>query len=687
MKSANVSFEGSFKESFSADQLHQAANALRFIAMDAVQQANSGHPGMPMGMADIATTLWGYFLRHNSKNPQWFNRDRFVLSNGHGCMLLYGLLYLSGYGLASKDLKQFRQWGSLTPGHPEYRHTTGVEATTGPLGQGVANAVGMAIAERWLAQRFNREGHQIVDHHTYLFLGDGCMMEGLSHEACSLAGHLKLGRLIAFYDDNHISIDGPTALSFSENIPQRFQSYGWKTDELDGHDPFAIALAIERAKCDQTAPHLICCRTTIGWGAPSKAGLATTHGSPLGTQEIAAARKKLNWQYPPYQVPAKARQFWDKSFKRGEKIEADWLKQLKDYQQQFPKMAAELTRIMNNDPATAWQQPLQELRERWKNQPPPENATRAYSGAILAHLVPHHPDLLGGSADLTPSNNTRTPDHSDLMPPQWQGNYLRYGVREHAMGAIMNGLALHGGCLPYGGTFLVFSDYMRPAIRLAALMKLKVIYIFTHDSIGLGEDGPTHQPIEQIASLRAIPNLQVFRPADARETIQCWQLALQYEGPSLIALSRQKTPHLAGSQQYLCQNGAYLISDSKQPTQALLMASGSEVQIALAAQTLLAQENIAAKVISTPCWELFSPAQQQELLGETVCVRLAIEAASPYGWHQWLGSDGIFIGMQSFGASAPAEELYKNFGITPQAVVKAVKARLAVASSNSKRQL
>ena len=664
----------------SSDQLRQAAAALRFLAMDAVQKANSGHPGMPMGMADIATVLWTGFLRHNPQHPEWFNRDRFVLSNGHGCMLLYGLLHLSGYDLPMQALQKFRQLGSLTPGHPEYGETPGVEVTTGPLGQGVANAVGMALAERWLAQRFNREGYQVIAHYTYLFLGDGCLMEGLSHEACSLAGHLKLGRLIALYDDNHISIDGSTELSFSEDIPQRFASYGWGVEQVDGHDTAAIAAAIERAQQDESRPSLICCRTTIAWGAANKAGQASTHGSPLGEEEIAETRQKLGWKHQPFELPADVRDFWISCRQRGQQLEQEWNQHLADYQQQFPQQAAELDRIIQAKPAEQWQQPLQALLEQWRTDPPKENATRVYSGQVLENLVLHHPDVLGGSADLTPSNNTRTEHHSDLTPSHWQGTYLRYGVREHAMGAIMNGLARHGGCLPYGGTFLTFSDYMRPAIRMAALMKLQVIYIFTHDSIGLGEDGPTHQPIEHLAALRAIPNLRVFRPADARETLQCWQLALAHtQGPSLLALSRQKTPHLPGSEQLLCHQGAYLISDCKQPPQAILMASGTEVHIALQAQSLLKQHNIPARVLSMPCWELFSQQPQhlqQQLLSPQTSVHLAIEAACPLGWHQWIGQYGIFIGMHSFGASAPAKDLYPHFGLTPKAILTAVQARL-----------
>ncbi len=659
----------------SASQLRKAANALRFLAMDAVQKANSGHPGMPMGMADIATVLWGGFLRHNPTNPAWFDRDRFVLSNGHGCMLLYGLLHLSGYDLPLEALQQFRQWGSQTPGHPEYGHTPGVEVTTGPLGQGIANAVGFALAERWLAQRFNRDAHEIINHRTYVFLGDGCLMEGLSHEACSLAGHLKLGRLIALYDDNHISIDGPTELSFSENVPQRFSSYGWKTQQLDGHDPVAIKAALENAQRDQSAPHLLCCKTTIGWGAPSKAGQASTHGSPLGDEEIAATRQKLNWHHPPFELPPEVKEFWQVSLKKGQQLEADWNQQLSAYQQQFPSEATELKRIIKGKPSQQWQQPLENLLLQWKTQPPAENATRAHSGAVLNTIVPCHTDLLGGSADLTPSNNTRTNHHTDISPLQWQGNYIRYGVREHAMGAIMNGLARHGGCLPYGATFLTFSDYMRPAIRMAAIMKIQVIYVFTHDSIGLGEDGPTHQPIEHLASLRAIPNLRVLRPADARETAQCWQLALQYQGPSLLALSRQKIPHLPGSQQYLCHQGAYIISSSKQTPKAILMASGTEVQIAIQAQTLLEQQNIPTRVISMPCWELLTTQHHSLLSLPEPVVKLAIEAASPFGWHQWLGEQGIALGMQSFGASAPADKLYTQFNLTPQAIVKEVQTR------------
>ncbi|HUJ77229.1 MAG TPA: transketolase, partial [bacterium] len=475
-----------------------AANALRFLAMDSVQKANSGHPGMPMGMADAATVLWNGFLRHNPAHPQWLNRDRFVLSAGHGSMLLYGLLHLSGYDLPMAELQRFRQLHSKTPGHPEYGHTPGVEVTTGPLGQGISNAVGLALAERWLAERFNRPGHEVIGHYTYVIASDGDLMEGVSHEACSLAGHLGLGQLIVLYDDNHISIDGSTSLAFTEDVPARFAAYQWHVQRVDGNDPNQVLQALRQAQASTDRPHFIACRTTIAFGAPNLAGSEKTHGSPLGEAEVAATRKALGWDWPPFSVPQPVVDFWRKAQTRGQQTEQEWLKRVEAYAQAFPREAQELRRVMAREPSTAWQAPLNALRQKWREPAPPAEATRVCSGQVLEAIAMAHPDLLGGSADLTPSNNTRVKAYQDVATGKFGGKYVRYGVREHGMGAVLNGLALHGGVVPYSGTFLVFSDYSRAAIRLGALMGVRVIHVMTHDSIGLGEDGPTHQPVEHL---------------------------------------------------------------------------------------------------------------------------------------------------------------------------------------------
>ncbi|MEE8396990.1 MAG: transketolase, partial [bacterium] len=540
-----------------------AAHALRFLAMDAVQQANSGHPGMPMGMADIATVLWSGYLRFNPAEPRWLDRDRFVLSNGHGSMLLYGLLHLAGFDLSIDDLRNFRQMHSKTPGHPELGETAGVEVTTGPLGQGVGNAVGMALAERWLAGRFNRPGHTMVDHFTYVFAGDGCLQEGISHEAAGLAGHLGLGKLILFYDDNHISIDGETSLSYSDDVPARFGAYGWQVLSCQGHDQSALAKAIEEAQADQGRPTIICCATTIGFGAPNLAGTSKTHGSPLGDEEIAATRRALGWEWPPFEVPDRVREFWAKAREKGQAAQEDWNRRLAAYRQAFPAEGAELERIAAERPSDAWKEPLEALRQSWLNDPPDGDATRSASGKVLDAIGMAHPDLLGGSADLTPSNNTRAKGFEDLAPGVFAGKYVRYGVREHGMAAIMNGLAVHGGVVPYAGTFAVFSDYLRPSARLAALMGRQVIYVLTHDSIGLGEDGPTHQPVEHYAALRAIPGLHVYRPADLRETLESWEAALaNANAPSALLLTRQKLPTLPGSGAGGTAKGAYVLADA-----------------------------------------------------------------------------------------------------------------------------
>jgi transketolase len=660
----------------------QGANALRFLAMDAVQKANSGHPGQPMGMADVATVLWNEFLRHSPTNPKWFNRDRFVLSAGHGSMLLYGLLYLSGYNLPLEELKHFRQLHSKTPGHPEYGHTAGVEITTGPLGQGLASAAGFALAERNLAARFNRPGHEIVDHHTYVVCGDGDMQEGVSHEGCSLAGHLGLGKLIVLYDDNHISIDGDTALSFSENIPARFGAYGWDVQSVDGHDPVAIQKALGQARARADKPHLICCRTVIGWGAPTLAGTEKTHGSPLGDAEIAATRKALGWESPPFEVPEPLVTFWRGAVAKGRKAEHEWDKRLEAYAQAFPAEGKELRRIAAGEASTAWIAPLDELRRKWLADPPPADATRACSGKVLEVLGTTHPDLIGGSADLTPSNNTRIKAYKDVSKADYGGRYIRYGVREHGMGAILNGLALHGGLVPYSGTFLVFSDYMRGSIRLAALSGLQVIYVFTHDSIGVGEDGPTHQPVEHYAALRAIPNLRVYRPADFRETLETWESALLHRGgPAALLLTRQKLPNLAGTGLGGVAKGGYVLAPPPKglPLKALLLGTGSELHLAVKAQETLAAAGIGAQVVSMACWELFDAqpqAYRDQVLPPAVTCRVAIEAGIAQGWERYLGLGGAFVGMTTFGTSAPAEQIFAERGITAESVVKAVQARV-----------
>jgi transketolase len=650
--------------------------------MDAVDQAKSGHPGMPMGMADLATVLWGRYLRFNPRNPHWLNRDRFVLSNGHGSMLLYALLHLTGYDLSMEDLRRFRQLHSKTPGHPEAGHTPGVEVTTGPLGQGISNAVGMALAERWLAARFNRPGHAIVDHHTYVFCGDGDLQEGVSHEACSLAGHLGLSRLIVFYDDNGISIDGETALSFSEDVPRRFDAYGWHTQRVDGHNPAAIARAVERALAERSRPSLIACRTVIGWGAPSKAGTESTHGSPLGAEEIAATRTALNWPYPPFEVPPEAQAFWREAGTRGTAAEGEWSRRLDAYCKTFPEEGRELVRIIEGRASTAWEAPLDALRTQWLAEPPPADATRSASGRVLEAIALAHPDLVGGSADLTPSNNTRVKGHQDIKPGAFGGRYIRYGIREHGMGAIMTGMARHGGVLPYAGTFLTFSDYMRPSVRLAAMTGVQAIYVWTHDSIGLGEDGPTHQPVEHFAALRAIPNLRVYRPADARETLEAWAEALRCRsGPSALLLTRQKVPTLEGTGHGGVAKGGYVLADvpTHLPLRVLLLGTGSELHLAVQARDVLAREGIGARVVSLPCWEAFaaqSRVYQETVLPPEVTARVAVEAGVRLGWERWIGSNGAMVGMDGYGASAPAADLYAHFDITTDAIVQAARTQL-----------
>jgi transketolase len=649
------------------------ANALRTLAMDAVERAKSGHPGMPMGMADVATVLFTRFLRFDSADPAWPDRDRFVLSAGHGSMLLYALLHLTGHAdMTLDELKRFRQLGSRTAGHPEYGHTAGIETTTGPLGQGLANAVGMAIAERMLAARF---GADLVDHHTYVVASDGDLMEGISHEACSLAGHLRLAKLIVLFDDNAITIDGPTALAVSDDQQARFAAYGWRTEAVDGHDREAVAAAIERAR-GADRPSLIACRTVIGKGAPTKQGTAATHGAPLGAEEVARARDALGWPFPPFEVPDDVRAAWAEAGRRGRPLREAWAGRLDAAPEE---RRAAFRRALEGElpaglPATiaAYKRRLAEERPNW--------ATRKASQEALEVLTTAVAEMVGGSADLTGSNNTNTRATPPLRMEDFGGRHIHWGVREHAMVAAMNGMALHGGIVPYGGTFLVFTDYARPAIRLAALMGLRVIVVATHDSIGLGEDGPTHQPIEHLAALRAIPNLLVFRPADAVETAECWQAGLEHRaGPSVLALTRQNLPALRSvhTDDNLSARGAYVLAEAAGPRDATLLATGSEVSLALEARDLLAAEGIAAAVVSMPCWELFErqeEAYRAAVLGEAP--RVAVEAASPFGWTRYVASEADVVGMTGFGASAPYKDLYRHFGITPEVVAARVRHHL-----------
>jgi transketolase len=650
------------------------ANAIRALAMDAVEKAKSGHPGMPMGMADAATVLFTRFLKFDSAAPDWPDRDRFVLSAGHGSMLLYALLHLTGYpGVTLEELRNFRQLGSMTAGHPEHGHAPGVETTTGPLGQGLANAVGMALAERLLNARL---GDGIVDHYTYVLTGDGDLMEGISHEAISLAGHLRLNRLIVLFDDNHISIDGPTSLAVSDDQVKRFEASGWDAERVDGHDPEAVAAAIERARRSDR-PTLIACRTVIGYGAPNKAGTASTHGAPLGPDEVSGARDKLGWPHAPFEVPAHVLSAWRACGTRGAAAHSAWSKRWLSLD---PKVREGV-----EHPARAAAPAIAEAIAAAKTAAATATstkATRKWSEATLERLIPALPALIGGSADLTESNSTKIKDQPAVTSGSFAGRYIHYGVREHAMAAVMNGLALHGGLIPYGGTFLVFTDYCRPAIRLSALMRQRVIYVMTHDSIGLGEDGPTHQPVEHLASLRAVPNLNVFRPADGVETAECWELAVRPgDTPSILALTRQAVPNVrtVHTEENLCAKGAYVLAETAgKRRDVTILATGSEVGVAMEARALLAKDGIEAAVVSMPCWELFAaqPAAYCEaVLGSAP--RVAVEAAVRFGWDRWLGENGAFVGMDGFGASAPAGKLYEHFGITPPKVAESARELLS----------
>ena len=640
----------------------QCANAIRMLAIDAVHQANSGHPGLPLGTADIVTVLWTRFLKHNPSDPQWPDRDRFVLSAGHGSAMLYALLHLSGYPLSLEELRNFRQWGSHTAGHPEYAPELGIEITTGPLGQGISAAVGMAIAERWLATHFNRPDHTIVDHYTYVLASDGDLMEGISHEACSLAGHLGLGKLIVFFDDNSISIDGSTSLSNSTDIPKRFEAYGWHTQVVDGHDMAAIDQAIRAAQAESERPSLIACKTHIGLGSPLQDS-AKVHGSPLVGEVYQATKEHYGWPLEPaFFIPPEVKAHFKKIAQAGAAAQKAWKARLEAYRQAHPEAAANWDRFVRGELSPGWQTTLPDFSEA------DPLATRAASGKVLDALVPAIPTLIGGSADLSGSNKTKAGDSRPIQRGDYGGNYIHYGIREHGMGAIMNGLALHG-LRPYGGTFLVFADYMRGAVRLAALMGLPVIYVFTHDSIGLGEDGPTHQPVEHLTTLRTLPNLVTLRPADGNETAKAWQIALERTaGPTALVLTRQKLPQITPADNPADQ-GAYVLSDPAwMSPEVVLIATGSEVHLALEAKSLLADQGVAARVVSMPSWELFDaqPEEYRQSVLPPELPRLAVETGSTLAWARYVGEGGAVIGIDRFGASAPYQTIYREYGFTAE---------------------
>ena len=649
------------------------ANAIRALSMDAVQQANSGHPGAPMGMADIAEVLWNDYLVHNPADPDWVNRDRFVLSNGHGSMLLYSLLHLTGYELPIEEIKNFRQLHSKTPGHPEYGYAPGVETTTGPLGQGVSNAIGMALAEKVLAAQFNRPGHNIVDHQTYTFLGDGCLMEGISHEVCSLAGTLGLGKLIAFYDDNGISIDGEVEGWFSDDTPARFEAYGWQVvPDVDGHDSAAIKAAVEVARGEPNKPTLICCKTIIGFGSPNKQGKEDCHGAPLGADEIVLAREQLGWRHAPFEIPSDLYEGWDASAK-GASAQSSWNEQLDAYRKEFPDLAVEFERRTSGqlptdfgEKADAYIADCQAKMEKVASRKASQNCLNAY-GPLL-------PELLGGSADLAGSNLTIWSGSKDISADNADGNYIYYGVREFGMSAMMNGIALHGGFINYGATFLMFMEYARNAVRMAAIMKQQSIFVYTHDSIGLGEDGPTHQPVEQLSALRSTPNLNTWRPCDTVESAVCWKSAIENQnGPSALVFSRQGLAPMPRTDEQVAaiSRGGYVLKDSADP-QAILIATGSEVELAMQASDTLAGKGVSTRVVSMPCAEIFSAQgvdYQDSVLPPAVRARVAVEALHADYWHKFVGLDGRVVGMRSFGESAPGGELMKEFGFTVENVV------------------
>lgn len=654
----------------------RCVHTLRILSAEAVERARSGHPGMPMGAAPMAYVLFTRIMRHNPRNPSWWNRDRFVLSAGHGSMLLYSLLHLTGYDLSLEDIKAFRQWGSRTPGHPEYRHTPGVETTTGPLGQGFSIGVGMAMAERFLAARFNRPGHPLFDHFTYGIVSDGDLMEGISHEAASLAGHLGLGRLIYLYDDNRISIEGNTDLAFTEDRALRFQAYGWQVLPVeDGNDVEAIARAVRTAQEETARPSLVLVRTRIGFGSPNKEGRADAHGEPLGAEELRLTKERLGWPLEPaFFIPQDALERFRLCVDKGREANEAWNAVLASYGKAWPEEARLLEGLMGGELPEGWDRDIPVFQADTKGQ-----ATRVSSGTVLNAVAPRLPTLMGGSADLAPSNKTLLKGEKDFQKGSYEGRNLRFGVREHAMGGVLNGLALHGGILPYGGTFLVFADYMRPAIRLAALMGLHVLYVFTHDSIGLGEDGPTHQPVEHLASLRAIPNLLVLRPCDANETAEAWKTALAHRGPVALILTRQNLPVLdrtVCAPASMLGRGAYVLQEAcATPCRCTLLATGSEVPIALAARDILQEKGVPTRVVSMPSWELFRSQPfpyRTEVLPLDSAIRVAIEAGSPLGWREFVGETGEVLGLAHFGASAPYETLYREFGLTAEHVVTSV---------------
>jgi len=650
------------------------ANAIRFLSIDAVQKANSGHPGLPMGMADVATVLFKYYLRFNPKNPSWINRDRFIISAGHGSKLLYSLLYLTGYKRVSiKDIQNFRQLNSICAGHPEYEKNSGIETTTGPLGQGLSNAVGMAIAEEIMKKKF---GSSLINHKTYVIASDGDFMEGISHEVMSLAGHLKLKNLIVLFDNNKISIDGSTKLTVSDNYKKRFESYGWSFQEINGHNEKQISKAIKKSLSSKK-PNLISCKTIIGYGSPNKSGKASSHGAALGEKEVQLVRKKLNWKFEPFVIPKEILNAWRKIGEKGILQEKNWYVL---YSKKSKKIKDEFSRIINNKLPKNFDKIIEEQKKKFFDLKP-NIASRQASANFLEEIIKNLPELVGGSADLSGSNNTKTKYSTILRPANFNGNYIHYGVREHGMAGIMNGMALHGGVLPYGGTFLIFLDYCKPSLRLSAFMGLKVIYIFSHDSIGLGEDGPTHQPIEHLAHLRAIPNLNVFRPADTIETLECWEIALKSStNPSVIALSRQKIPFVTETltKKNMSNLGGYELKKTNLNPDVTLIASGSEVQIAIDAFNKLQNINISSKVISMPCQELFDKQSQEykEKVIEKNSIKISIEAGNIFGWEKYVGSKGISLGIKSFGKSAPYKKIYEHFNLTSDNVVKLAKKML-----------